>query len=134
MKLNGKTLVAVAMMVGAIGAMGCNRPSDDPVAPEETAATAPVEDTSATPGVEQNALRFGFYGPRQPPAARYENPGRAPSDRHFWANGYYRWSGREHVWVGGRWENRRDHHEYYGPRWERRSGRWTYLPGRWVRR
>ena len=135
MKLNGKTLVAMVMMVGAFSAMGCKRggQGDDAVAPEETVADAPVDD-NATPGVEQNSLRFNFYAPRQPPAPRYENPGRAPSDRHFWASGYWRWTGRDHVWVAGRWEPRRDRYEYVGPRWERRSSRWAYIPGRWVRR
>lgn len=134
MKLDSKTLVAVAMMVGAFTAMGCKKPggADEAVAPEESAANAPVDD--GTPGVEQNALRIAFYAPREPPPPRYENPGRPPSDRHFWANGYWRWSGRDHVWVAGRWEPRRDRHQYVGPRWERRYGRWTYIPGRWVRR
>jgi hypothetical protein len=139
------------MILGATAAIGCNAPAnlgDGAVAPEETAATAPVEKDSAaeatqTPGVEQDAFRFfgprfGFgahyYAPHAPPAVRYENPGRAPSARHFWAPGYYRWNGREHVWIGGRWEARRDGFEYVGPRWEHRFGRFEYLPGRWVRR
>ena len=148
MKLNGKVMVAVAMILGSLAAIGCNAPAnltDGAVAPEETPATAPVVKDSAaqpaqTPGVEQDALRFfGHFGPRYyapyaPPAVRYENPGRAPSARHFWAPGYWRWNGREHVWFGGRWEVRRDGVEYVGPRWEHRLGRFEYLPGRWVRR
>jgi hypothetical protein len=137
MKLYGKTLVAVAMMVGVVGATGCKKNSansEDAVAPEENPATAPVEEAGATPGFEQDSLRFGFYAPREPPPARYENPGRAPSERHFWVGGYWRWNGREHVWVGGRWELRRERHEYIGPRWERRHTRWVYIPGHWVRR
>ncbi|MFT3768907.1 MAG: hypothetical protein QM820_25980 [Minicystis sp.] len=137
MKLNGKSLVAVAVVVGAFSATGCKKLSnaaDEAVAPEESVATAPVEESAAPAGAEQNSLRFRFYAPREPPAARYENPGRAPSERHFWANGYWRWNGREHVWVSGRWEPRRDRYEYAGPHWERHYGRWTYIPGRWVRR
>jgi hypothetical protein len=137
MKLSGKFLVVVAMTIGAMGATGCNRASvqnDEGVAPEENPATAPTEESSATPGVETNALRIRYYAPREPPAPRYENPGRAPSSRHFWINGYWRWTGREHVWVAGRWEPRRDRYEYVGPHWERHYGRWAYVPGRWVRR
>ncbi|MFT3769059.1 MAG: hypothetical protein QM820_26765 [Minicystis sp.] len=142
MKLNGRILVTVAMMVGSMAAAtGCNRPVDadaTTIAPEETAASAPVEESNTTAGFEQNSVRYRwgvhYYAPHAPPAARHETYGRAPSARHFWAPGYYRWSGRQHVWVAGRWEVRRDGYEYYGPRWEQRYGRWEYIPGRWVRR
>ena len=143
MKLNGKTLVMVMVMaVGAIGATGCNNaPSDDAIAPEESVASAPVEESNDSAGFEQNARRFGvragarhYYSPHAPPAARYERRGTAPSARHFWANGYYRWTGRQHVWVAGRWEVRRDRYQYVSPRWARNYGRWEYIPGRWVRR
>ena len=140
MKLNGKAMVAVAMMVGVLGAVGCAKQDArdaGPVAPEETAATAPVENgnaNAATAGVEQDYFGFRHYAPIAPPALRFEVMGRAPSARHFWAPGYWRWNGREHVWVGGRWELRRDGYEYMGPRWFHRADRWEYLPGRWVRR
>jgi hypothetical protein len=146
MKLNGKILVTVAMMLGSMAAIGCNAPADadaNAATPEETAATAPVEEssaTSATPGFEQNAVRFHasaghhYYAPHAPPAARREHYGRAPSARHFWAGGYYRWDGRQHVWQDGRWEQRREGYAYYSPRWERSERRWMYVPGRWVRR
>jgi hypothetical protein len=143
MKLSGKILVTVAMMLGSMAAIGCNAPTDaddHAVAPEETAATAPVEESNATPGFEQNAVRFHgsvghhYYAPHAPPAARHESYGRAPSARHFWAGGYYRWDGRQHVWHGGRWEQHREGYMYVSPRWERSHTRWMYVPGRWVRR
>jgi hypothetical protein len=145
MKLNGKMMVTVAMMLGAMAVgTGCNSAAADTtsnaIAPEETAATAPVDnDTKAGAGFEQDSVyvRFGgphYYAPHAPPAARVEVIGRAPSARHFWAPGYYRWNGREHVWVGGRWEMRRDGYEYASPHWVHRSSRWEYIPGRWVRR
>ena len=137
MKLNGKTTVAVAMMLGALATTGCSTAKADDaalVAPEETAETAPVENAANTAGVEKDARFFHFYAPFAPPAARFEVRGVAPSARHFWAPGYYRYNGREHVWVGGRWELRRDGFEYAGPRWVNRLGRFEYLPGRWVRR
>lgn len=141
MKLNGKILVVAAMMLGSVAAVtGCNAPADDSnaIAPEETAATAPVDD-QATPGFEQDAMRFRYgarhyYAPHAPPAARHEARGRAPSARHFWAPGYYRWNGRQHTWVAGRWEVRRHGYQYVAPHWERHYGRWEYIPGRWIRR
>jgi hypothetical protein len=137
MKLNGKMMMAVVMMVGSLAATGCNTASASDtgaVAPEETAATAPVDNGNATAGVEKDERFFHFYAPFAPPAARVEFRGIAPSPRHFWAPGCYRYNGREHVWVGGRWELRRDGFEYAGPRWVNRFGRFEYLPGRWVRR
>ena len=141
MKLNGRMLVVATMMVGSLAAVGCNKPSEstsEAVAPEESVATAPVTSDSASPGsaspgVEQDCRGFHYYAPHGPPAARFEERGRAPSERHFWAPGYHRWNGREHVWYNGRWEQRREGYEYFSPRWERRSTRWEYIPGRWVR-
>jgi hypothetical protein len=130
------------MMVSALGAVGCGKAdaASGLVAPEESAATAPVVDeqgstasaTSAA-GVEKDFRGFHYFAPR-PPAARVEVIGRAPSARHFWAPGYWRWNGREHLWIGGRWELRRDGLEYVAPHWQRDLfGRWEYLPGHWVR-
>lgn len=132
MKLNGSLMVAVAMLVGALAVTGCSKPSNEPVAPEDDAVTAPVDD-NATPGFEQDARRIHYYGPHAPPAARYESPGRAPSNRHFWSPGYHRWSGREYTWYPGRWYERRDRYEYVSPHWENRYGRWEYIPGHWAR-
>jgi hypothetical protein len=140
MKLNGKMMMAVVMMVGSLAATGCNTASaadTGAVAPEETAATAPVDNsssTSATAGVEKDERFFHYYAPFAPPAARFELRGVAPSERHFWAPGYYRYNGREHVWVGGRWELRRDGFDFRAPHWVNRVGRFEYMPGRWVRR
>ena len=148
MKLNGSMLVAVVTMVGSMAlATGCNQASDaQPVAPEESVQGAPVEnETAGTASTESdtNALRFGFthyagrshyYAPHAPPAARFEVRGVAPSARHFWAPGYYRWNGRQHVWYGGRWEVRRNGYEYVSPRWIVVNGRYEYIPGHWARR
>lgn len=140
MKLNGSMLVAVAMMVGAMAVTGCSKPGGgaaaDAIAPEESIADAPVKDEatdSFTPGVEQDSVGFRFYAPHGPPAARFEERGRAPSEHHFWAPGYYRWNGHEHIWYGGRWEPRREGYTYYSPRWENVHNRWGYRPGYWAR-
>jgi hypothetical protein len=136
MKINGRTMMALVMLVGSIAATGCSTASAadaGPVAPEETAATAPVENTAAN-GVEKDFFGIRFFAPVAPPTARFEVVGVAPSARHFWAPGYYRYNGREHVWVAGRWELRRDGFEFVSPHWVRRFGRFEYVPGRWVRR
>ena len=138
MKLNGKMMMAMVMVVGSLAATGCSTAMAEDtgaVAPEETAATAPVENTTnATNGIEKDSLRIRFFAPIAPPAARFEVRGIAPSARHFWAPGYYRYNGREHVWVAGRWEVRRNGFEFIGPHWVRRFGRFEYIPGHWVRR
>ena len=139
MKLNGRMLVVATMMVGSMAAMGCSKSSEqstEAVAPEESVASAPVDSAApnaASPGVEQDSRGFHYYAPHGPPAARFEERGRAPSERHFWAPGYYRWNGREHTWYNGRWEQRREGYEYVNPHWENRYGRWEYIPGYWRR-
>jgi len=138
MKINGKAMVAVMMMmVGSLATAGCSTASAADtglVAPEETAATAPVDGASSTAGVEKDERFFHYYAPFAPPRARFEVRGFAPSARHFWAPGYYRWNGREHVWIGGRWELGREGLLFVAPHWVNRFGRYEYIPGRWVRR
>jgi hypothetical protein len=161
MKNIGNLLVAAAMVVGSVAAIGCNRSNDsaadqgqEAVAPEESPTSAPVDDTAGTasqnnaPGIEQDYVSvtgLHCYGVPDwshacytarvaPPALRVEVPGRAPSDRHFWAPGYWRWTGHEHAWVGGRWTLRRPGYDYVGPRWANVHNRWQYAPGRWIRR
>jgi hypothetical protein len=136
-KLNGKVLAVVAMMFGLGAATGCNMPGDasDAIAPEVSAEDAPVYDEDpSTPGFEQNSIRVRFWARTAPPARRVEHRGVAPSDRHFWVGGSWRWNGRQHVWTRGRWIQRRNHYNYVSPRWERRWGRYEYHPGHWVRR
>jgi hypothetical protein len=141
MKLFSTSMVAVVMMVSALGAVGCStgETQSGPVAPEENVAAAPVVDDQGSTasvsghGVEKDWRAVHYYGPR-PPAARLEVIGVAPSARHFWAPGYWRYNGREHVWIGGRWELRRDGFQYIAPHWQRDfRGRWEYLPGHWSR-
>jgi hypothetical protein len=103
------------------------------VAPEDTPATAPVQDDKK-PGFEQDAFFYRYYAPHAPPAARVEVRGVAPSPRHFWAPGYYRWNGYDHVWVPGRWDYARPGYEYVGPRWYADGPRWRYTRAYWVRR
>ena len=147
MKLNGKILVTVAMMVGSMAlATGCNQAGDaQPVAPEESVQNAPVEnattDTASTDGTE-NAFRYGFgasarvhySAPHAPPAARYEVVGRPPSARHFWVKGHWSYNGREWLWVGGHWDMQRAGYTYVAPHWDMEHGHYRFMRGHWVRR
>ncbi len=132
MKLSTKTMALTVMAALSLAAAGCSTASADPtratlamnenaVAPSETPASAPVETT-----IEKDARFFHFYAPFAPPAARFEFRGVAPSARHFWAPGYYRWNGREHVWVGGSWVLGRPGFAFVGPAWRQGARRWEY--------
>jgi hypothetical protein len=158
--MNAISKALAVMVLGATAAVGCNRASDkdgEAVAPVESPATAPVVEESAKddtatktsnekPGFEKNDFRFGarfsapsygqrYYAPHAPPAARYEYRGVAPSARHIWAPGYWRWSGREYTWIGGRWDVGRSGYAYVAPTWHRHhAARYEYIPGHWVRR
>jgi len=150
MKLKG--LLTVAMMVGALSAMGCKSTQADSgeVAPDENPETAPVVtqpiDTAKPQAAEhehagnhpatESYSYFGVRGyaaPMAPPAVKVEVMGTAPSPRHIWAPGYWRWSGREYLWSPGRWIVRREGFTWLNPHWENRYSHWYYIPGHWRR-
>lgn len=54
--------------------------------------------------------RYGY-----PPPARVEYRTTAPSSRHVWVNGDWRWSGSRYQWAPGRWEQP-GHHIGHQPR------------------
>jgi hypothetical protein len=152
-KLNGSVLVAVAMMLGAFGAVGCNNAKDDgaqqesaPVAQPAPVAAQPRAEApasndeaktipaSTTAGTERDSLRFRVDVPFAPPAVRFESPGRPPSARHFWVNGYHRYVNGRYIWVGGHWDVRREGHIFVQPHYDRIGRGIRYIPGHWVRR
>lgn len=145
MKLNGKMTMAVAMMVGSLGVMGCHRSAaeSNDVAPEEdpASATAPVvPDEQSKAGAEaatnwfETNARVHYSAPSAPPAVRVETYGPAPSPRHFWRPGYWHWGGREYSWRPGAWTLGREHYAWANGRWDARGGRWWWHPGHWYRR
>jgi hypothetical protein len=153
MKLNGSVLVAVAMMLGAFGAVGCNNAKDDGAQQESAPAAQPSPvvsqgqaqapttndeaktiPASTSPGTEQDALRFRVDVPFAPPAVRFESPGRPPSARHFWVNGHHRYVNGRYVWVGGHWDVRRGGYTFVQPHYDRFGGRIRFMPGHWARR
>lgn len=67
-----------------------------------------------------------------PPPVRVEVRGVAPSPRHVWCDGYWRWSGHEHVWVAGSWQLPPRHRAHWvGGRWRHVRGGWYWVPGHW---
>src|SRR3954452_22360263 len=109
MKLNGKMLVSLAMVVAAMGATGCKRShstqEESSPAPAAEANPAPAAQTPAAEGTAA-ASDEGAVVVRAPapPALRVETQPARPSARHVWQNGYWRWNNREYVWVGGYWD------------------------------
>ena len=69
-----------------------------------------------------------------PPPVRVEVRGVAPSPRHAWRDGYWRWNGAAHAWVGGAWVVP----SHRGAAWvpgHRKStpGGWYWIEGHWKR-
>jgi hypothetical protein len=160
MKRIGRALVAVAMMAGVLGAAGCKK-SDDQRAPQESApvaqptAEAPKAEAPAAAKEEATTVIKATATTQlpAPPALRVENSGPAPSTRHVWRRGYWRWNAPTtvYVWESGYWEDPMAYAPYappalrvedpgYAPadgyffvpgywRWSGREYAWTY--GHW---
>jgi hypothetical protein len=133
MKLNRSMLAAVAMILSAATALGCNtnKKSTDEEAfvAAPPAAEAPVAETPSV-GTEDHAKVTAKVQIPAPPALRVESPGRAPSAKHRYSAGFWRYdTGRRgYVWVPGHWELRDGYAPYAppAPRYESR----LYSPGR----
>ncbi len=89
--------VLAVMMVGSLAVLGCKRrataTSEDNAGdpqPADTAAAGSDEDVSATARIPE------------PPADRAEEQGAAPSERHVWVNGHWRWTARRASTCGTR--------------------------------
>ena len=153
MKLSN-VLVAAAMMVGSVGALGCSTNAVSTTVDEVAqAASEPGEASSFLVGFRE---RFSF-GPRYhharpaytrsaysvrygyspvfvrfaPPSARYESFGRAPSGRHFWVNGYQRWTGNGYSWIGGHWDIKQNGRTWVQPHYDIMNGRHVFIGGHW---
>jgi len=107
MKRVSTVLAAVVMMVGAFGGVGCKKASslaeaDKPVEQQTEATT----DTASNAGTQDEATATVAASVQipAPPALRTENPGRAPSARHVWQRGFWRWDRAAYAWVPGHWE------------------------------
>lgn len=156
MKLNGRILVAVAMMIGSLGAMGCKssdqsaqaeanpaeQPAAEPVKVEQTTASAgTLAKTDESFNVQaRTSVRIGeqrqqpVFVPFAPPAPRTENCGPRPSARHFWVNGYWKFVNGRYIWVGGHWDQQRGNHVFVQPHYDHVDGHYRYVPGHFVRK
>jgi hypothetical protein len=68
-----------------------------------------------------------------PPAMRVEVRPAAPSVRHVWVPGFWRWGGGRHVWVAGRYAvPPATGRVWVDARWANEGGQWVYYEGRWA--
>jgi hypothetical protein len=137
-------LAGLVLVVSAVATTGCNQLPD--AASDQTDVASQATDEGGSAVTNWFAVRAGFRSPVvarsyfrtgyarfAPPAARYEVIGRAPSARHFWAPGYYRWSGARYNWVGGSWMVRRPGLRFVPAHYTNVGGFHHFVPGRWVR-
>jgi hypothetical protein len=69
-----------------------------------------------------------------PPAPVVEVRAGAPSSRHVWVPGYYRWhrNNRRYVWNRGYWAVPPRHRSYWVPgHWAQSRRGWYWSGGRW---
>lgn len=67
-----------------------------------------------------------------PPAVRVEVRGVAPSARHVWVGGFWRWNGSAHVWEVGAWQVPPRHGAVWiEGHWKETSRGWYFIPGHW---
>ena len=150
--MNIKGMLAALVMAGSAAAMtGCNQSlpstsdSTDVAASTDEGASAAADTSNwvswhtrftthfaARPVVARTYFRTG-YARFAPPRARVEVIGRAPSARHFWAPGYYRFAAGRYNWVGGSWMVRRPGFRYVAGHWDRIGGAYRWIPAHWAR-
>ena len=68
-----------------------------------------------------------------PPPVRYERVGRAPSAKHFYVPGYWKWNNGRHEWISGHWDMKRNGFVYVSPHWDNIGGQWRFQEGYWKR-
>ncbi len=156
MKLSGKAMMAVAMILGAMAALtGCKsneQSKADEAAPVAqpapvAAAEAPAAQTEAEHTTIQASTKVAVGAslpaarPLPPmPAPRFENPGRAPSRDHLFVKGFWRLDNQRsgYVWVPGHWQAQHAPTAPPAPRYENPgrppSDKHVFVPGyhRWT--
>ena len=155
-----RSVLAMAIVVGALGAAGCKAKST--VASEDTSTTqaAPSPADPPTPGATEAAAPAGTEDAPsttplpEPPADQVEVRGTAPSPKHVWVHGYWHWAGGKYAWTPGYWEDpdlgapsappalrvevpgvAPGANHFYAPGYWRWSGReYLWAPGHWALR
>ena len=138
MKLNRSVLVAVAMMVGSLSAMGCKKgATPEDTSKEQAAAPVAVQPEAEAPAVKEDVTTVLAVRAPAPPALRVEVQGPAPSPRHRWTRGFWRYDRTQYVWVPGYWQDETAYAPYGPPavRYENPgyapSAEYFYVPGYW---
>ena len=143
--MNLKGLLVAVAMIGSASAMGCAPASSASsesadIFADSSEASAPETSNwfvgyhwGTRPAVARTAVARYSYVRVAPPVARYHVVGHAPSARHFWVNGYYRWTGAKYAYVGGRWEAHRPGYAYVPGRWTHVGGYYHWVPATWRR-
>jgi hypothetical protein len=67
-----------------------------------------------------------------PPRTIVEGRTIAPTLRHVWVPGYYRWNGRTYLWQRGRWAiPPRGDTEWVASKWRHGNDGWLFVEGHW---
>ena len=67
-----------------------------------------------------------------PPAPRVERRPLAPTPRHVWVDGFYRWNGRAYVWAPGYWVvPPRSQARWVPGHWAHHSRGYYWIEGHW---
>jgi hypothetical protein len=133
MKVMGRMVVAVAMMIGSLSAAGCARPANASPAQQDQAPAQAQPTAATTQGATPAAATPGNVAdvaPYAPPPVRYENPGTAPSADFVFVPGFWHWEGRAYHWVVGHWAARRDADDCVRPHYVLVDGHWVNRPER----
>ena len=85
----------------------------------------------ASPLVAEAQLPIGVRVRLAPPAPRIEVRGIAPSPRHVWMGGHWRWEGGRHAWFPGRWELGRPGSVWIDAHCANQGGEWVFEAGHW---
>lgn len=143
MKRMSNVFLAAAMAIGMFSATGCAKRADQTTesgtaAATDTSAAAQADAPAKTAEDTKIAASVQVQAPK-PPALRQESPGRAPSERHVWQRGFWRYESPrgEYVWVPGHWEETGVRAPFAppAPRFEEPgrapSASYAYVPGYW---
>jgi hypothetical protein len=71
------------------------------------------------------------YITEDPPPPQVEVKPAAPSARHTWVDGHWKWNGNRYVWVSGHWEKSRGNKTWVAGHWNKTGHGWRWVPGHW---
>ena len=147
MNLNRTVLLALAAHLAAVGAAGCKSASTTEApagatSAEDTAVADPADPAAqeADPSIVTDVGPTAATDPLpEPPAAKVEEQGPAPSDHHVWLAGYWWWdtSTSAYAWSPGFWQDKTVEatvappEPLYEDPGRGPTADYTYVPGYW---